>query len=124
LYLTKCPKCGKECLEVYAIQSDVIKCSTCGQETPFINLKKQKGKYIGSCGHALDVKNVVSEEPIEIGYDCKSCRLNMKRKVRFMIKKGKELSEDLQSFKKSFVQFVIFILGIGLIWSLGLIFLE
>jgi len=34
-----------------------------------------------------------------------------------------ELHQE-KSFKKSFVQFVIFILGIVLIWSLGLIFPE
>jgi len=93
LYTTVCPNCGQRCLEVYMIWSDAVRCQACNKDILFTEAKMKGKNYFCSCGSPLDTSNVVSEEPIEIGYYCESCLTKSKKKVRFQIKKG-NLEDD------------------------------
>lgn len=93
LYSMTCPDCGGKCQEVYVVWEDVIKCPKCDKEIPFTKAKVEKHSYLCSCGSALDTSQVVSEEPIEIGYFCEKCLDKSGAKVRFQIKKS-DLEND------------------------------
>jgi DNA modification methylase len=93
-YMMTCPNCGKKCLEVYVIWTDVIKCKKCGKNILFTDAKIDGNRYLCSCSSPLDINDVISEEPIEIGYYCESCLTKSKKKVRFQLKK-----ENLQEEK-------------------------
>jgi len=92
-YLTKCPKCGNNVLEAYAIWSDVYYCNECKKDVLFTELEKKGNKYFCSCGKTIDTKKFKSEELIEIGYSCEDCLKESGKKVRFLIKKD-ELDDD------------------------------
>jgi 16S rRNA G966 N2-methylase RsmD len=93
LYSMTCPDCGNPCQEVYVIWEDIIKCQSCNREIPFVDVKTEKNSYLCSCGSTLDTSQVVSEEPIEIGYYCETCLGKSDKRVRFQIKKG-NLGDD------------------------------
>lgn len=100
LYTTECPNCGKKCQEVYVMRSAVIKCKECGKDIAFAKSKREKKKYLCSCGEKLDISNIVSEELHEMGYDCEPCLAKSRRKVRFLVKKGAELAKDKERIQK------------------------
>jgi len=93
LYSMTCPNCGRNCQEAYVVWEDVIKCQKCSEEIPFTKVKVENNSYLCSCGSSLDTSQVVSEEPIEIGYCCKKCLDKSRAKVRFQIKKS-DLEND------------------------------
>jgi len=87
LYITTCPKCGKEALEAYVVWSEVVQCKKCEEKVVMAKAVKKKRSYICSKGHELDPHNVVDDEPLEIGVECNKCLEKSGSKVRFLIKK-------------------------------------
>jgi DNA modification methylase len=87
LYTTTCPECGKKCLEAYVIWSDVVQCDVCNEKVVMAKASKEGKSFVCSSGHKLNPNNVVENEPIEIGCECKECLKKSNKRVRFIIKR-------------------------------------
>ncbi|MGA3059842.1 MAG: DNA methyltransferase [Candidatus Bathyarchaeia archaeon] len=86
LYQTECPICKKQATITHAIWSDVVECNQCHKQTMAVN-QKYEPLDTCQCGNKLDVNNIVREELVEIGYECKACIKKSNRSVRFLVKK-------------------------------------
>ncbi len=87
LYTTTCPNCGQPCLEAYVVWSDIVECEVCHEKVVMANALKKEKLLVCSMDHKLNQNNVVGEEPIEIGCECKSCLEKSNKRVRFISKK-------------------------------------
>jgi DNA modification methylase len=87
LYTTTCPNCGQPCLEAYVVWSDIVECEVCHEKVVVAKAVKKEKALMCSSGHELNQNNVVGEEPIEIGCECKSCLEKSEKRVRFISKK-------------------------------------
>ena len=87
LYTTTCPNCGQPCLEAYVVWSDIVECEVCHEKVVIAKAVKKEKSLVCSSGHELNQNNIVGEEPIEIGCECKSCLEKSQKRVRFISKK-------------------------------------
>jgi len=87
LYATTCPNCGQPCQEAYVVWSDIVECDVCHEKVVLAKTAKKEKSLVCSSGHELNQNNVVGEEPIEIGCECKNCLEKSERRVRFISKK-------------------------------------
>jgi DNA modification methylase len=101
LYTTTCPNCGQPCIEAYVVWSDVVECSICHEKIAMAKAVKKGKSLVCSSEHELNQNNVVGEEPIEIGCECKDCLEKSKKRVRFIRKIiGENDTEDKERLMK------------------------
>ena len=101
LYTTTCPNCGRKCLEVYVVWSDVVQCNTCNQHVVMAKAVRKEKSFFCSYGHKLNPKDVIDSEPVEIGCECKKCLEKTGKRVRFIRKNlGEGITQDKERLEQ------------------------